>query len=59
MLFRSALAGVAIGGFSSIKDTVPVMAKPRKVFTPNTDNSAEYQKLYNKYANLYNAVKGL
>ncbi len=53
------LAGVAMGSYASIKEIVPQMVKLRKVFAPNKENSEVYAELYKKYANVYNAVKGL
>ena len=55
----TALAGLAVGGFEKIEDTVSKMVTVRKVFTPNKENSIIYSELYKKYANLYSAVKGL
>lgn len=55
----AALAGIAVGGFEKIEDTVSKMSTVRKVFTPNKENSIVYSKLYKKYANIYKAVKGL
>lgn len=55
----TALAGIAIGAFKDMSETVSKMVKIRKVFTPNAENNEIYYKLYQKYANLYNAVKGL
>lgn len=55
----AALAGVAIGVFDGLKTSVSDMVKVRKVFEPREDNRKAYSSLYKKYANLYNAVKGL
>lgn len=55
----TALAGAAVGAFSDIQNTVNKMVKVRKIFNPNKDNNQIYSQLYKKYANLYNAVKGL
>ena len=55
----TALAGVAVGSFERIENTVLKMATVRKVFTPSKENSIIYSELYKKYANLYSAVKGL
>lgn len=55
----TALAGKAIGAFDDITEVVNKMVKVRKIFTPNKANNEIYSKLYKKYANLYNAVKGL
>lgn len=55
----AALAGIGVCIFESLEKVIPKMAQIRKVFKPNTNNSIVYSKLYKKYANLYNAVKGL
>lgn len=55
----AALAGVAIGAFASLADTVKEMAAVRKVFAPQPEKSKRYAALYEKYKNLYSAVKGL
>ena len=55
----AALAGVATGVFGKIEDIIQNMAIVRKVFFPNKGNSEIYSNLYKKYANIYNAVKGL
>lgn len=55
----AALAGKAIGAYNDIKETVSLMAKTRKVFTPNAQKHEKYFTLYKKYKNLYNAVKNL
>ena len=55
----TALAGTAMGCYHSISDTVNQMVSVRKVFTPNETNHSKYMELYNKYANVYSAIKGL
>ncbi len=55
----AALAGIAVGAFSNLEDTISQMVTTRKIFTPNTQNHTIYAELYKKYANLYNAIKGL
>lgn len=55
----AALAGVAVGGFDELQKAISKMVTVRKVFEPNKENSIIYSELYKKYANLYNAVKGL
>ena len=55
----TALAGLAVGGFEGLQNAVSKMVTVRKVFEPNKENSIIYSELYKKYANLYNAVKGL
>ena len=55
----TALAGLAVGTFEKLEKAVSKMANVRKVFEPNKENSIVYLEFYKKYANLYNAVKGL
>ena len=55
----TALAGLAVGGFEGLQNAVSKMVTVRKVFEPNKENSIIYSEIYKKYANLYNAVKGL
>jgi len=55
----AALAGVAVGVFTELKDVISKTASVRKVFKPNKENQQIYLELYKKYANLYVAVKGL
>lgn len=55
----AALAGVSIGAFANLQETVNKMVKVRKIFTPNPENYKTYSEYYKKYANLYNAIKGL
>ena len=55
----AALAGVAAGVYESVEAVIPKMAPVRKTFSPNKSNMEIYSDYYKKYANLYNAVKGL
>ena len=55
----AALSGIAIGEISSLKESTSKMAPVRKVFAPNEENRVIYSNLYQKYANLYSAVKRL
>ena len=55
----TALAGLAIGVFHDLSSAVSNMVTVRKVFAPDKERSEIYSKYYKKYANLYNAVKGL
>ena len=55
----AALAGVAIGVYDSVKAVIPKMAPVRKTFSPNVGKQKLYSEHYKKYANLYNAIKGL
>ena len=54
-----ALAGVAMGVWTSLEEAVDKLVKVRKIFHPNPETSAIYQTHYKKYENLYNAVKNL
>ena len=53
------LAGIAIGEIEDMKEAVLKTAGIRKVFKPDDKNKLVYSEFYKKYANLYNAVKGL
>ena len=55
----AALAGVTMGVYEDLAVATAKMAKPRKVFYPSPENAERFAKLYKKYKNLYNAVKGL
>jgi len=55
----AALAGVATGVFADLNIAVSQMVQIRKVFAPNPQHRADYQKYYQQYAGLYRAVKGL
>lgn len=55
----AALAGVAVGAFTDLITAVSHMVQVRKVFLPNRENSAAYDRYYQQYAGLYRAVKGL
>lgn len=55
----AALAARAEGVIDRVEDFVAKAAPVRKVFSPDHAKVAEYAKYYEKYANLYTAVKGL
>lgn len=55
----AALAGTAAGIFKGVEKAVSEMTAVRRVFMPDDGNRQIYSGLYKKYANLYNAVKGL
>jgi xylulokinase len=55
----AALAGHAVGVYKTVKEATETMAPVRKVFSPKEDNSLEYTECYQKYANLYQAIKNL
>ena len=54
-----AVAGIEIGVYNDLKETVNKMVKVRQVFYPNSEKAEKYDALYQKYRNIYNAVKGL
>lgn len=55
----AALVGKAIRAFENINASVSKMAPTRKIFKPNSVNTKMYAEYYNKYKNLYKAIKGL
>ena len=55
----AALAGVTAGAFADLQTAVSKMVQVRRVFTPTAANRTVYEKLYQQYAGLYRAVKGL
>ncbi len=55
----AALAGYAVGAYTDLAATVGKMAAVRKAFVPNEARRDHYARLYEKYANLYTAVKNL
>lgn len=55
----AALAGVAIGAFDNLKETVSKMVPTRKEFVPKAENTKKYKELFNKYKDLYYSVKNL
>ncbi len=55
----AALAGVAIGAFADLATATNNMVTTRQVMTPDANACAKYAALYQKYQNLYTAVKGL
>ncbi|MBQ7302449.1 MAG: carbohydrate kinase [Clostridia bacterium] len=55
----AAIAGLAVGAYTDLAATVAKMATVRKTFTPDPARRAIYAEQYEKYANLYTAVKNL
>ncbi len=55
----AALAGKSIGAYEKLESVIEKMAIVRKIFVPNQENHEIYSGYYKKYANIYNAVKGL
>lgn len=55
----AALTGVTVGAYEKLTETVSKMSPVRRVFTPKTENTEKYKKLYKKYERLYDAVKEL
>ena len=52
----AALAGVAIGLWPDLPSAVAPMGEVRGVFHPNQENARYYNRLYSRYALLYDAV---
>ena len=55
----AAIAGKAVGIYDELEKTVAKMAPVRKVFMPDKSKTQKYREIYNKYKNLYKAVKSL
>lgn len=55
----AALAGTALGIYSSLREITAAMAPVRKLFLPDGERKKTYDALYARYAGLYKAVKGL
>ena len=55
----AALAGIAVGCYHNISEAVNQMVSIRKVFAPNKIYHSKYMELYNKYVNIYSAIKEL
>lgn len=53
------LAGLAAGIFPSIQAAVESMVKIKKVYEPNMENHAIYQKQYTKYKQLFADLNGM
>lgn len=53
------LAGLAAGMFTNMVQTSAKMAQVRKVFVPQIENRQQYAALYEKYEQLYRAVRPL
>jgi len=53
------LAMVGCGEFSSVKECANTLVKQKNTVTPDTEISARYEMQYNKYKEIYPAVKNL
>lgn len=53
------LVGLAIGAFSSLRGAADVMVKERQTYYPRLDVHKKYEVMYQKYKQLYNAVRPL
>lgn len=53
------LMGKALGIYKTLEEGVGRLVVPGKVFVPNPENSAKYQKIYERYQKLYAAVRPL
>ena len=55
----AALAGTALGIYSSLPEITAAMAPVRKLFLPDAERKKAYDALYRRYTGLYGAVKSL
>ncbi len=55
----AALAGLAVGVFENLENTVNMMAPKRKTFLPQKNQVLAYKTLYKSYQKLYNSVREL
>ena len=53
------LVGVALGLYPSLEAAADKMVKVREVFQPRPEVHARYEAVYQRYKNLYNAVRPL
>lgn len=53
------LTGIALGCFENLDDAAAQMVVTRKTYTPNPDLHEAYQKLYQRYRGVYDAVRPL
>lgn len=53
------IVGHALGIYENLQEVCDKIAPVRRVFSPNPKNAEAYKSLYEKYANLYCAVKNL
>lgn len=53
------LTGIAVGCFENLEDAAEHMVQKDKVYFPRPEMHAKYQKIYQKYRELYKAVRPL
>jgi len=53
------LTGIAIGCFEDLEDAALHMVEKRKVYEPNPDMHKKYMQIYDRYKQLYHAVRPL
>ena len=53
------LAGVAAGAFASLEEAASIMISERETFIPRAKLHKKYSAVYERYAKLYDAVRGI
>ena len=53
------MVGVAVGVFDDLRSAAKVMVKEKKTYYPDAEKHLEHLKMYEKYKELYNAVRPL
>ena len=53
------MVGVAVGVFDDLHSAAKVMVKEKKTYYPDAEKHLEHLKMYEKYKELYNAVRPL
>ena len=53
------LTGVAVGVFKDLEDAAAVMVRQRETYLPDPKRHAQYMRIYERYRNVYQAVRPL
>ena len=53
------LTGVTIGLFAGLKEAAAVMVQEVETFTPRPGMHEQYMRIYDRYKNVYHAVRPL
>ena len=53
------LTGVAVGVFKDLEEAVSVMVRQRETYLPDPKRHAQYMRIYERYRNVYQAVRPL
>lgn len=53
------LTGIAVGCFQDLAEAAACMVEKKVIYTPRTEMHEKYQKVYERYKNLYQAVRPL